>query len=179
MQAHVTEIAAKVEGSECAPPLTFAQEPAAKPEYFVSYALRDDTPESKERESIVDQLCAAAEERGITILRDKNVLGLGDRISKFMQCIGRGNRVFIVLSDKYLKSPYCMYELYELWRNCRQDNDEFLSHVKVYTLPGTAIWSPLDRAKCAAYWRDESGKPRYSKTMATVFWARRTCRHIS
>jgi internalin A len=140
------------------PPLKFGQEPAAKPEYFVSYAWKDETSEGKERELIVDRLCVAAEERGVTILRDKKVVGLGDRISKFMQLIGRGNRVFVVLSDKYLKSPYCVYELYELWRNCRQNDDEFLSHVRVYTLPDAKIWTPLDRAKRAAYWRDESGR---------------------
>jgi internalin A len=157
-----TRTGARVEvirGASVSPlPLQFAQEPAAKPEYFVSYAWRDETPEGKEREHIVDDLCIAAEERGITILRDKKVLGLGDQISKFMQRIGRGNRVFVVLSNKYLKSPFCMYELYELWRNCRQDDEEFLSHVRVYTLPDAEVWTPLERAQCAAYWRDESGK---------------------
>ena len=143
--------------SEPPPPLTFAQEPAAKPEYFVSYAWKDDTPGGKEREHIVDDLCTAAEENGITILRDRNVLGLGDRISKFMHLIGRGrgNRVFVVLSNKYLKSPYCMYELYELWVNCRQDDNEFLSHIRVYTLPDAEIWTPLERAECAEYWENE------------------------
>jgi internalin A len=140
------------------PLLQFAQEPRAQSEYFVSYAWRDDTAEGKDRERIIDQLCAAAEQAGITILRDRNALGLGDRISKFMRRIGRGNRVFVVLSEKYLKSPYCMYELYELWRNCRQDDEEFLKHVRVYTLPDAKIWTPLDRAKCAAHWREESGK---------------------
>jgi internalin A len=145
----------RVERAESSPPLKFAQEPTAKPEYFVSYAWKDNTTEGREREVIVDQLCAAAQQRGITIIRDKNVLGLGERISKFMQRIGRGNRVFVVLSNKYLKSPDCMYELYELWRNCRQDDQEFLRHVRVYTLPGTEIWTPLARAKCAEYWENE------------------------
>src|ERR1700730_8844715 len=33
-----------------------------------------------------------------------------------------------------------------------------MSHVSVYTLPDAKIWTPLGRAKCASYWRDESGK---------------------
>jgi hypothetical protein len=143
---------------EYASPLRYGQEPSTKAEYFVSYAWKDDTPEGKAHELIVDQLCSSAEQRGITILRDKKVLGLGDRISAFMQRIGRGNLVFVVLSNKYLKSPFCMYELYEIWRNCRQDDAEFLSHVRVYTLPSTEIWTPFERAKCAAYWRDETNK---------------------
>ena len=83
--------------AETSPPLTFAQEPAPQPEYLVSYAWKDCTPDGREREAIVDQLCAAAEQKGITILRDKNVLGLGERISKFMQRIGQGKRVFVTL----------------------------------------------------------------------------------
>jgi internalin A len=129
-----------------------------KPEYFVSYARGDHTPEGQQRELIVDQFCAAVEKRGINILRDKNVLGLGERISKFMQRIGRGKRVFVVLSNKYLKSHFCMYELHELWKYRRQDDEDFLRHVRVYTLPGTEIWTPLERARCAVYWREECGK---------------------
>ncbi len=51
---------------------------------------------------------------------------LGDRISTFMDRIGKGavnGRVCIVLSDKYLKSPYCMHELFDVWRNCREDDN--------------------------------------------------------
>jgi TIR domain len=133
-----------------------AHDPAAKPEYFVSYAWGDHTPEGRAREDIVDRLCDAAEKRGISILRDKKTLGLGGRISKFMERLVRGNRVFIVLSDKYLKSPYCMYELASVWRNSRQDDEEFLRRIRVFTLDDAKIWTPRDRALCAAYWRNES-----------------------
>jgi internalin A len=146
------------QNQSAAPPLEYAQEPAANPEYFVSYAWGDRTPEGRRRESIVDKLCAAAEARDISILRDKKTLGLGDRISKFMQRLGRADRIFVVLSEKYLKSPYCMFELFEVWRNCRQDDQEFLNRIRVYTLPEAMIWTPVDRAKCAAYWKEESDK---------------------
>ena len=69
-------------------------------------------------EAFVDQLCAAAEKKGIKIMRDKTAMRYGDRISKFMSRIAHGNRIFIVLSDKYLKSAYCMHELLDVWRNC-------------------------------------------------------------
>jgi len=136
-------------------PLRFAPEPAAQPEYYVSYAWGDDTPEGREREAIVDRLCAAAAESGLSIIRDKTTLGVGDRISKFMGRLGRGSRVFVVLSEKYLTSPYCMFELSEVWRNCREDDAEFLSHVRVYTLPGTRIWTARDRAQHALHWKHE------------------------
>jgi internalin A len=120
----------------------FVQEPVTKPEYFVSYAWGDTTPEERTREAVVDHICGAAEQRGITILRDKKVIGLGERVSKFMQRLGRGDRVFVILSDKYLKSPYCMNELFEFWRNRRQDDDEFLGHIRVYALPTRRYGAP-------------------------------------
>ena len=101
-------------------------EPSMKTEYFVSYAWNDDTPGGPEREAFVDQLCAAAEKKGIKIIRDKTAMRYGDRISKFMSRIAHGDRIFIVLSDKYLKSAYCMHELFDIWRNCREDDAEFI-----------------------------------------------------
>jgi hypothetical protein len=50
--------------------------------WYVSYAWGDDsTADGRARENIVDKLCAAAEARGRKILRDKNVLALGQGIS--------------------------------------------------------------------------------------------------
>ena len=136
---------------------TYAQPPSAKPEYFVSYAWGDDSPEGREREQIVDRLCEAAErKRKITILRDKTMLSLGDRISKFMDRLGKGDRIFIVLSDKYLKSEFCMYELWQVWRNCRQNDDEFLARIRLITVDDAKIWSSADRTRYAAHWLQQS-----------------------
>ncbi len=133
--------------------ITPVPEPSAKTEYYVSYAWNDDTKGSPEREAIVDQLCADAEKRGISIIRDKTAMRYGDRISKFMKRIGRGDRIFIVLSDKYLKSAFCMSELLDIWRNCKEDADTFVDKTRVFELPCAKISTPLDRAQYAIYWR--------------------------
>jgi internalin A len=147
------DAAAEHDASSRPTPMQFAQERTAQREYCVSYAWGDVSPEGAEREEIVDRLCDAAEQRRVTVIRDKNVLGLGESISKFMQRIGRADRVFVVLSDKYLKSPYCMFELFEVWRNSRADPMEFIERVKVYTLPSAQISTPLDRVQHAIYWK--------------------------
>jgi internalin A len=126
--------------SEPTRPFEFSQERSSEPEYFVSYAWGDVTTEGKEREATVDRLCEAAEERGLVILRDKNVLRLGDSIEKLMQRLAGGDRVFVILSDKYLRSPYCMYELLEIWRKCEADEVKFLTRVRVYIVPGTKVY---------------------------------------
>jgi internalin A len=119
-------------------PIRPAHEPSSGLEYYVSYAWGDDTPEGKDQETTVDRLCAEAEARGKTIVRDKNAMKYGDRISRFMDRIGKGavnGRVFVVLSDKYLKSAYCMHELFDVWRNCREDPETFIDRTRVQVLP--------------------------------------------
>jgi internalin A len=129
-------------------PLQFSQEPSPGREYCVSYAWEEPT------QAVVDRLCAAAEARGVRVLRDKTAVGLGDSISKFMQRIGRADRVFIVLSDKYLRSPYCMFELFEIWRNNRADPALFAERIRAFTLPSANISSPVERVKHAIYWKE-------------------------
>lgn len=135
--------------------MTFGKERSGKAEWYVSYAWNDDTPEGRDREAIVDRLCAEAEARGFRIHRDKDRVGVGESISKFMKDIGEGDRVFVILSDKYLKSEFCMYELSEVWRNCRQDEDEFLRRTRVYALPCAKIVRTSDSYNYAEYWDDE------------------------
>ena len=73
----------------------------------------------------MDRLCAAAETRGINIIRDKQTLRTGDPITPFMSRIGRGDRVFVILSEKYLHSAWCMFELSEIWFQSRLDEGSF------------------------------------------------------
>ena len=143
--------------AERAPPkLDFVPEPLERRAYFVSYAWEDDLSEAGEmRALIVDQFCARAEERGIVVNRDKDVMKLGDRISTFMKRIARGDRVVVVLSDKYLRSPFCMYELYEIWLQARGEDARFLQRIRVYTQADAKIWTPLDRAGYAIHWSEE------------------------
>jgi len=146
---------------EAVPPrLDFTPEPRDERSYYVSYAWEDDKSEAgKTRAKIVDQFCArAAEEHGVVVQRDKDVMRIGNRISTFMKRIARGDRVIVVLSDKYLHSPFCMYELYEIWLQARTEDDRFLKRIRVFTQPDTKIWTITDRLESAQYWNDEYTK---------------------
>jgi internalin A len=129
--------------------LEFTPMPSDKKTYCVSYAWNDEST------AVVDGLCEAARQQDIEILRDKTGLGLGESISRFMQKLGAGDRVFVILSEKYLKSPYCMYELLEVWRNCKMDDEVFRQRIRVFRLPDARMSSPLDRAHCAKYWKEQ------------------------
>jgi internalin A len=138
--------------------MSIQQEKSDKAEWYVSYAWGDDrTPEGRAREEIVDRVCEAAEAKDHTLLRDKDVLSLSDSISAFMRRIGTGDRVFVILSDKYLRSPHCMFELSEVWRNSRQEERTFLQRVRIYALPDANIFKPTDSppADWAIHWKQE------------------------
>ena len=120
---------------------------------YVSYAWADLTDPTRERD--VDRLCDEARKRGIEVIRDKTTLSHGDLISDFMRQIGEGDRVFIFLSDKYLKSPYCMMELFDMWRNAKQNSSEFLRRVRFITIDGTKIGRPDEWLEYAKFWKRE------------------------
>jgi internalin A len=121
-----------------------------KQHFYVSYAWAD--PTDPRREMDVDRLCEEAEKRGALIVRDKSTLKIGDFIYDFMQQIGEGDRVFVFLSNKYLRSPYCMFELFELWRNSRQDKTDFAGKIRVFATDGTRIGTPDEWLDYTAYW---------------------------
>jgi hypothetical protein len=46
-----------------------------------------------------------------------------------------------------------MFELFETWRNSRQDEKEFLERSRVFTLGDADIWTMRGRVKYAKYWK--------------------------
>jgi internalin A len=83
---------------------------------------------------------------------------MGDRVTPFMQRIATGDRVFVVLSRKYLRSPYCMFELLEIWRHSRGNDASFRSRVRIYALRDAKARTPIERARLAAYWKTQHDK---------------------
>ena len=76
-----------------------------------------------------------------------------------MRRIGRGDRVFAVPSDKYLRSPYRMFELVEVWRASKAEDEEFLRRIRVYSLPDAQIRTTLDQANYAVFWKEQQKRP--------------------
>ncbi|HEY9646912.1 MAG TPA: COR domain-containing protein [Chroococcidiopsis sp.] len=123
-------------------PITPSPSPA--PEVFVSYAW------GGESEQIVNQLDRAFQQRGITLIRDKRDLGFKGRIKDFMQQIGRGKAVVAVISEKYLKSENCMYELVQI-----AENGAFYDRIFPIVLSDANIYKPVQRIRYIKYWEDQ------------------------
>jgi len=146
---HRVPLAASGEAAAPAEPaLVFTQPPRAAPEMFVSYAWGAN-------DALVDALCERALASGLVIQRDSHAIGLGDSIQHFMERIGQGDRIFVFLSEKYLQSPYCMFELFAVWKHSRLNPAHFLDRVRVHALPDARISTPMERIKIAVYWMQQ------------------------
>ncbi|KJV08290.1 hypothetical protein VZ95_18735, partial [Elstera litoralis] len=49
-----------------------------------------------------------------------------------MKSLSQGQRIFIFMSDSYLRSPNCMYELYHIWQHSEQCEKDFINRVRIY-----------------------------------------------
>jgi len=135
----------------------FAHPPRTEKSYAVSYAWPPaDSDEATKQHYFqpVDALCLAAEAKGIHVLRDVDDLGLNQDITRFMSRLAAQDRVFVILSDKYLRSENCMFEMKEVWRFCQEKPDLFRERVRVYRLPDAKVDNRLYRLELVKFWLD-------------------------
>lgn len=114
---------------------------------FISYAWGEET---HEREAIVNQLDQSLQKRGLKIIRDKRDLGYKGMIRQFMERIGEGDCVIVVISDKYLRSKNCMYELVEI-----AENKDFAQRIFPIVLSDAKIYDGVDRITYLKHWEQK------------------------
>lgn len=112
-----------------------------KHKVYISYAW------GGESERVANELDVTLQASGITIIRDKRNLGYKGIIRNFMQEIGRGHAVIIIISDKYLKSPNCMYELVEIAKN-----KDTYDRIFPIVLEDADIYDPVNRITYIKHW---------------------------
>lgn len=89
---------------------------------FFSYAWEKD-------EKIIMELYNSLKKDEFNVVKDKEDLRYKGIISKFMTDIGKANFVIVAISDEYLRSRFCMYELYEIYRNAGLNKEEFAKRI--------------------------------------------------
>ncbi|MCA2507010.1 MAG: HEAT repeat domain-containing protein [Microcystis sp. M54BS1] len=114
---------------------------------YISYNWQEDSNE------MANQLVQAFDAKGIEIIRDKTHTSYKDSIKNFMRQIGRGKCVVAVISDRYLKSENCMFELVEIARN-----GDFYQRIFPIILPDARIYKDFERIDYLKYWEDEKAK---------------------
>lgn len=129
-----------------------------QPAIYFSYAWGDSDEAAESREAIVDQLYGSLLNDGFALKRDKMDLDYKGFISEFMQEIGRSGLVVVAISDKYLRSPYCMHELHEIYRNSRQEKEEFSKRVFPIRVESIKMSDPFVIEEYLAYWEEQETK---------------------
>ncbi len=127
-------------------------------EVFISYAWGDESPEGKVRDEAVERLQAALTADGLLPVRDRDQLHSGARISSFMRRLTQADVVVTIISDKYLHSPYCMYEIYRLWQRSQDVPDDLARHLVPVILPEVTIGSFDARVPYLQFWSDRAAK---------------------
>jgi internalin A len=122
----------------------------------ISYAHGDDRSEAgRMRGRVVDELVPRLEAWGYRALRDQDALRNGDLIREFMLRLGRAERVVVVLSDKYLRSVYCMSELHYAFQFALGQPGRFAARVVPLVLDDAQIDDWRARKAWAEHWEAE------------------------
>jgi internalin A len=128
-------------------PAMAPREEPVQPEVFVSYKWGGAS------EALVDEIQQRLADRGVLITRDKNEVAYRDPIQQFMQRIGAGKCVVVILSKAYLESKNCMYELTQL-----AGHPEFARHVYPIVMEDAGIFDPLTRLGYIKYWESKQAE---------------------
>lgn len=115
-----------------------------KQQIYVSYAW------GGESETVVDSIYSIFTEKGYNIIRDKADLGYKGNIKEFMQQIGTGGAIIVVISDKYLKSENCMFEMVEVHKN-----GEIADRIFPIILADADIYKAKHRLNYIKHWESE------------------------
>jgi Clp amino terminal domain, pathogenicity island component len=122
---------------------------------FISNAWsEDDTLEGKTRTGVVDALQAALEENGFETIRGSDRIRDRESISAFLDQLTPTDLLVTVISDKHLRSPYGMYEIYRLWERYQDDAAELAQQIVPIVLPDVKVGTFRERTTYLKHWAE-------------------------
>jgi hypothetical protein len=86
----------------------------------------------------------------LKIIRDKRDLGYKGSIKEFMERIGQGACVIVIISDKYLRSENCMFELVEI-----AGSKQFQDRIFPVVLSDANIYKPIKQLEYIKFWEEQ------------------------
>ena len=84
-----------------------------KEEVFISYAWIKATTGAKTQDGIVSDIEKALN-KNFNVVIDKKYIKYKDNIKEFEERLGKGDKIVLVISDNFLKSKHCMYEVLKI-----------------------------------------------------------------
>lgn len=120
---------------------------SSSPSIYISHAW------GGESEIITQQIVERFKKENLNITLDKNDLGYRESITKFMENLGQADAIILVISNKYLHSEYCMFELLQIY-----DNKNILERIFPVVLDEVSIAKSTDRLELVKYWENQSSE---------------------
>lgn len=117
------------------------------PSIYISHAW------GGESEKIVQAIVKRFEKEGLDVVLDKKDLGYRESIRSFMENLGQADAIIIVVSQKYLHSEYCMFELLQIY-----ENKNILERIFPVVLDEVDIAKSTDRLELVKYWEDQTSQ---------------------
>lgn len=104
-----------------------------------------------ESEEIVQEIYKRCRKARLNIIMDRKDLGYRESISSFMQNLGRADAIILVVSNKYLHSEYCMFELLQIY-----ENKNIINRIFPVVLDEVSIAKSTERLELVKYWENET-----------------------
>jgi formylglycine-generating enzyme required for sulfatase activity len=122
-----------------------------KTDVFISYARGDKTTEDgKKRQLVVDKIVDALKTKGYNIFIDIEKIMFRGSIEGFIRNLGKAKYIIIILSDKYLKSKWCMMEVAMML-----EYPDFRKRIFPIVIEDTKIYDATGRADYIIYWQEQ------------------------
>lgn len=110
---------------------------------FVSYAWRSDT-------RIVDRICTTLGKRGIKVGRDIEQINYKSSVEDFLERLGSGHAVILILSEAYFRSDSCLSELIQL-----SEKDDFQDRIFPVLMSDAHLSDPHWKIAQVRYWESK------------------------
>ncbi|MCC6753259.1 MAG: toll/interleukin-1 receptor domain-containing protein [Saprospiraceae bacterium] len=111
---------------------------------YISHAWGGDS------DIIVEQLVRRLEQEKLPYILDTRDLNYKQSIKHFMLQLGKADSVILVISNKYLKSEFCMFELVQIYKN-----ENLHDRIFPIVLEEVKISKSSDRLEFVKYWEDQ------------------------
>jgi hypothetical protein len=108
-------------------------------------------------QEVIEKIESELKKNDINIIRDKTNNLYKGSLSGFIQQIGKAKAIITVISDEYLRSPYCMNELIEIYYSSYRDAD-FRERLFPVILEDAKIYNPGDFLEYCNYWESQKNK---------------------
>lgn len=116
-------------------------------EVFISYAWPENSPEGHEKQQIFDQLVHTLQQAGWHVRYDKKELTYKRGIKEFMTELASAEHVIGFITDKYLRSDNCMFELLTI-----EAAGNFADRFFPIYYKDISIFRPIDRVRYLDIW---------------------------